>query len=98
MTGEIETNGMITAIGGLESKLHGAKKAGVELVFIPSENKIDFDKIIKKNNKLICNNFNVKIVSHISDILDFVLLDNISNYSVDSKTFNHEKYFNSAFI
>jgi ATP-dependent Lon protease len=52
MTGEIETNGLVTAIGGLESKLQGAKKAGVELVFIPFENKSDFDKIIKKKNKL----------------------------------------------
>lgn len=94
MTGEIETNGMITAIGGLESKLHGAKKAGVELVFVPSENKIDFDKIIKKNNKLICDNFNVKIVSHISEVLDYALIDNMTNYSVSTKTFNHQKYLN----
>ena len=38
MTGEIETNGCITAIGGLECKLLGAKKAGVKLVLYPEEN------------------------------------------------------------
>ena len=97
MTGEIETNGMVTAIGGLESKLHGAKKAGVELVFVPFENKSDYEKIIKKNNKLICNNFNVKIVSHISEILDYTLIDNIKNFATDSKTFDYSKYCNIAF-
>jgi endopeptidase La len=97
MTGEIETNGMVTAIGGLESKLHGAKKAGVELVFIPFENKSDYDKIIKKNNKLICNNFNVKIVSHISEILDYALIDNTKNFTPDTKTFDYSKYCNIAF-
>jgi endopeptidase La len=99
MTGEIETNGLVTAIGGLESKLQGAKKAGVELVFIPSENKSDFDKIIKKNNKLICDTFNVKIVSNINEILEYVLIDNklIDNkikYSVSDKTFDCKKYLN----
>jgi hypothetical protein len=49
MTGEIETNGLITEIGGLEQKLIGAKKAGVRLVFCPRENMSDLIKI-KKNN------------------------------------------------
>ena len=49
MTGEIEMNGDVTAIGGLESKLFVAKKAGVELVFVPKENEKDYEKIIKKN-------------------------------------------------
>lgn len=49
MTGEIEINGLITEIGGLEYKLIGAKKAGVKLVFCPRENADDIAKI-KKNN------------------------------------------------
>jgi endopeptidase La len=105
MTGEIETNGMVTAIGGLESKLQGAKKAGVELVFVPFENKMDFDKIVKKNNKLLSANFNVKIVKHISEILDYTLIDikknNMKNDMktdiVSTKTFNHVEYFITAF-
>jgi len=75
MTGEIETNGMLTAIGGLDCKLMGAKKAGVKLVFIPKENEDDYNKIIKRNLTLIDDDFKVKIVSHISEILEYVLLD-----------------------
>jgi ATP-dependent Lon protease len=53
----------------------GAKKAGVKFVFVPKENEDDFNKIIKKNTTLIDEDFKVKIVSHISEILDYVILD-----------------------
>jgi len=51
-TGEIEINGNITQIGGLECKLNGAKKAGVKLVFCPKENIDDIIKIKKYNPNL----------------------------------------------
>jgi hypothetical protein len=38
MTGEINLEGKVTAIGGLEEKLEGFKKAGVRLALIPKEN------------------------------------------------------------
>jgi len=38
MTGEIDLQGNITAIGGLGPKLVGAKRAGVEIAIIPYEN------------------------------------------------------------
>jgi endopeptidase La len=93
MTGEIETNGAITAIGGLESKLNGAKKAGVELVFVPKENEKDYEKILKKNNKLIDKNFNVIIVENIYDVLQYALIDVNKKYKVNDKTFDCKKYF-----
>lgn len=49
MTGEIEINGQITKIGGLDCKLAGAKKAGVKLVFCPRENAEDLAKVAKSN-------------------------------------------------
>ncbi len=94
MTGEIETNGAITAIGGLESKLYGAKKAGVELVFIPKENEHDYNKIIKKNNNIIDKNFNIIIVKDIYDVLQYALIDTNKKYAVGDKTFDCSKYFN----
>jgi endopeptidase La len=75
MTGEIETNGLVTAIGGLECKLSGAKRAGVKLVFAPKENESDYDKILKTNKTLIDDNFKVKFVDHITEILDYALID-----------------------
>lgn len=74
MTGEIELTGRITKIGGLNYKLTGAKKAGVKLVFICKENKEDLDEIIKKEPKLIDDNFKVQIVEYIDDIIDLVLI------------------------
>ena len=108
MTGEIETNGNITAIGGLDSKLIGAKKAGVNLVFVPKENESDFNKIIKKNKLLIDDKFKVIIVNHIREILDFVLIDikyqnnnsdktDITYDKTFDKTFDHKQYFNICY-
>jgi len=92
MTGEIETNGAVTAIGGLESKLFGAKKAGVELVFVPKENEKDFEKIIKKNNKLIDKKFNVIVIENIKEILEYALIDTNKKFNVGDKTFDCKKY------
>lgn len=48
MTGEIDLNGKIHKIGGLESKLNGAKRAGVKKVYIPQDNEDDLNLIFKK--------------------------------------------------
>lgn len=74
MTGEIDLMGSITKIGGLEFKLQGAKKAGVKLVFVSEENKDDIDKIKKKYKSLFNDNFKVKIVKYIGDLIDDILL------------------------
>jgi endopeptidase La len=101
MTGEIETNGNITAIGGLECKLLGAKKAGVNLVFVPKANKNDYDKIIIKNPDLFTQDFQIRIVSNIKEVLEYALIDlpNLTTLSNNdyklltyAKTFDIEKF------
>jgi len=69
MTGEIELTGKISKIGGLDTKLAGAKKAGVRCVYICEENKEDYDNIKKKSPELFDNTFEIKIVDHILDIV-----------------------------
>ena len=77
MTGEINLSGSITEIGGLESKLHGAKKAGVKLALVPKDNEKDYYKIIKENPSLVEKGvFDVKIVSDIYQVLDIALTKN----------------------
>ena len=74
MTGEIDLNGTIRAIGGLQSKLEGARSAGVELVLVPKDNEDDLKRIpdeIKKGDK-----FNVIMVTNIHEALPYVLCDN----------------------
>ena len=73
MTGEINLRGNVTAIGGLEEKLVGAKLAGVELALIPEENREDLEKIISRIPNLIDDNFRVEIISHFSQIPELVM-------------------------
>ncbi len=74
MTGEIELTGKISKIGGLEFKLQGAKKAGVNIVYVPFENKKDIEDIKKKYVNLIDNKFNIILVNHINDIINEILI------------------------
>lgn len=93
MTGEIELNGNITAIGGLEYKLKGAQKAGVKIVFIPNENKKDLDVILKNDNSLNAD-LQIHLVNHIYDVLKIALIDNINNSN--SQLFDPYLYFNNV--
>ena len=74
MTGEIDLNGSIRQIGGLQSKLEGAKSAGVELVIIPKNNEDDLNKLPDEIKK--CENFEVVIVNNIFEALKHALVDN----------------------
>ena len=73
MTGEIDLNGKVHKIGGLESKLNGAKKAGVTKVLIPVDNKEDLKNIIKDYSESekdeYFNNFDVIPVSSIDEVI-----------------------------
>jgi ATP-dependent Lon protease len=74
MTGEINLKGQVTKIGGLENKLQGAKRAGVNLVLIPKGNEKDLKKINKRNSNLLDDNFRVEIVENINEVLDKALI------------------------
>ena len=73
MTGEIDLNGFINEIGGLEAKLEGAKRAGVKLALCPQDNKNDLDKIKRDNTDLFNNGFTVKTVKNIKEIVNIAL-------------------------
>jgi ATP-dependent Lon protease len=81
MTGEIDLHGNVHAIGGLEAKLEGAKRAGVRLCLIPKDNEDDYNKIMRKrgeNNSPTMNGElpQVLIVSHINEVLKEAFVDN----------------------
>ena len=75
MTGEINLKGKITAIGGLEEKLFGAKRAGVELVLCPKENEKDLKEIMSKFPNLLNKNFNIELIENIWQVLDKVFTE-----------------------
>ena len=76
LTGEINLNGQVMEIGGLDDKVLGAKKAGVELVLCPRANKKDLEKIRASNYNPEDDNFKIVMVDNIWDVLNYTLIDN----------------------
>ena len=74
MTGEINLEGKVTAIGGLEEKLEGAKRAGVKLVLFPKENVKHLDKIKERNLTLLDNNFKVIPIESFEEVIKYSIV------------------------
>jgi len=73
ITGEINFEGHVTAIGGLEEKLVGAKKAGVRHALVPYENAIHLEKVKERNPQLLDDNFNVTLIKTLDEALQHSL-------------------------
>ena len=73
MTGEIDLNGNIHVIGGLESKIDGGKLAGVDTILYPFDNKQDIEIIKKKNNEIL-NDIKIIPIKKIEEIIDYCLM------------------------
>jgi endopeptidase La len=83
MTGEIDLHGNVHQIGGLDAKLEGAIKAGVDTVLIPCDNLDDYEKIKKRrlNDEVNIGDddiskLNVILVKTISDVIKSALVEN----------------------
>lgn len=76
ITGEIDLNGRIHAIGGLPSKVQGAKSAGCKMVLCPEENKTDVEQILKDEYSPCNKDFTIKMVSNIWEVIDILLVEN----------------------
>ena len=74
MTGEVQMSGDITAIGGLNHKILGSIKAGVNEFVYPKENKKDFDDFYEKyKDSEILKGCKFHSVDHIRNALDLML-------------------------
>ena len=73
ITGEINLQGEVTAIGGLENKLEGSKKAGVTLALYPKENEKDIIKIKERNPTLFDDNFKAISIESFNDVIKYAL-------------------------
>ena len=73
ITGEINLQGEITKIGGLENKLYGGIKNGVKTFLFPASNKEDFDKFMKMyENKAFLEGVEFREVNRITDVFQYV--------------------------
>lgn len=68
MTGEISLNGKIIPVGGIKEKTIAAKRAGVNCIILPEENRKDFDDL----PKYITEGLEVHFVDHYKDIYKIV--------------------------
>lgn len=71
MTGEINLQGSITEIGGLEQKIFGGTKAGVDTFLYPESNQRDLNKI---KTKPFIGNSTFYPVSHISEVFSKIFV------------------------
>ena len=75
ITGEINLQGFVTEIGGLEDKIHGGIKAGITTFLFPKANIPDFEKYMKKYEKIaVEKKIRFFPVSHISETFEHVFL------------------------
>jgi ATP-dependent Lon protease len=73
ITGEINLQGDVTAIGGLETKILGGIKSGIKTFLYPEANRQDFSKFKEKpifND--VCNGINFHPINHIDAVLNLV--------------------------
>jgi len=73
ITGEINLQGMVTEIGGLELKILGGIRAGVKTFIYPASNEKDFDKFVVKYPNVDISNITFHCVSNIADVLKLVI-------------------------
>ena len=75
ITGEINLQGSVTAIGGLKLKILGGIKAGVKTFIYPKSNTKDFDKFMEKySDKPVIDGIQFHAVEHIADVLKLVFV------------------------
>ena len=72
ITGEINLQGMVTEIGGLELKILGAIKAGVKKIIFPKSNVKDYNKFLEKYTNLNVSGIEFVSVETIEEVLKLV--------------------------
>jgi ATP-dependent Lon protease len=76
MTGEMNLQGCITAIGGLDCKILGSIRAGVKKIIFPVENQEDFDEFNKKYKDVLdLSQMSFHPVNHINEAIK-IAIDN----------------------
>ena len=75
ITGEINLQGQVTEIGGLENKIEGAKKAGVTLILYPKENEKDIILIKERNPTLIDDTLQTIAIETIDEALNYAIVN-----------------------
>lgn len=74
ITGEINLQGQVTPIGGLDVKIIGGIKAGVKTFLYPKGNERDFEEW-KTNNKKEVDGIKFVSVQNIKEVFKYVFVE-----------------------
>ena len=75
LTGEIDLHGFVKKIGGVRYKVQGGFKAGVKKIFLPKDNKDDYEKLYKEMSELFDDEHTCDFVEHVIDVAEHALLN-----------------------
>ena len=75
ITGEIDLQGTISRIGGLELKILGGIKAGITEFIYPKENLTDLDRVLKKHDTTLFKDIYFHPVSTFDEVLSLVFVE-----------------------
>ena len=73
ITGELNLQGEIMAIGGLDLKITGAIKAGVKEILYPKDNSQDYEDFVSKNSSNL-ENIRFVAIDNIKDVINIIML------------------------
>ncbi|WP_025406657.1 endopeptidase La [Borrelia hermsii] len=68
MTGEVTLKGSVLPVGGIKEKVLAAYRHGINKIIIPRDNEKDYIKLPED----IRDNINVKYVSHLGEVFDYL--------------------------
>jgi ATP-dependent Lon protease len=72
ITGEINLQGKITAIGGLNEKIRGAIKSGVKIILYPKDNNKQYNEYKEHSNNGCSDEIIFKEVENIKEIIEII--------------------------
>ncbi len=70
MTGEVTLRGKVLPVGGLKEKILAAKRAGIETVILPNDNK---EEVLSDLPEYVRKSVNLILVDHIDEVLKIAL-------------------------
>lgn len=71
MTGEMTLRGHVLPVGGIKEKVLAARRRGISNLILPFDNEKDLIDIPKK----ALRDLNIKLVKHMSEVMELVLMD-----------------------
>ena len=81
MTGEIDIMGNVLPIGGLDSKIQGSTRSGINTILVPIDNKKDICQIMRRQPEIL-DGVNIIYTKTVHDILKYSL---VSNHALTTK-------------